>query len=277
MEVKQLTISPEQATKMLTNNPSNRKISNISVTQYAEDMINKKWMNNGDTIRVFNPTGNPRLPIEEHKLIDGQHRLSACVKAQIPLNTLIVVVDDQKVFETIDTGKKRSPSDTLSIYGHKNCATLAASLALIKKIDRDGLNDVKLGGGSSAKVKNHELLDLLNQYQTMPDSVQYACNMKAKFRTRPAAMAVLHYKFCEIDNDLGEEFLNHLHSGANLSESSPILHLRNAIISRRNSDVQMTNYYIIKACYHGWNNWIQGREVSRLCVPKGQLPKLRQP
>lgn len=277
MKVIQTTITPEQAGRLLMTNGNNRNISKATVKQYIEDMTNNKWVLNGDTIKVYNQTRNPRLPIEKHKLIDGQHRLSACKQSRVPLTTLVAIVDTEKVFETIDTGKRRSASDTLYIYGHKNCATLAASLALIKKIDLGGLTPVSPGGSSSSKIKNHELLELLEKYKSMPLSVQYASGNKARFPTRPAAMSVLHYKFCEIDQISGVDFLNQLHSGANLTETSPILHLRNAILTRRNSDIALSNFFIIKACYHAWNNWIKGHEVSRLYVTKGPLPRLKKP
>ena len=275
MEVKITKISPEQANKLLTNNPVNRNISQATVRQYVEDIRTNKWQNNGDTIRVYNHKGHKGLALEDHQLIDGQHRLTAVVKANKPIDCIIVTVDSPEVFKTIDSGKKRSASDVLSILGKKNCPALAATLALIRKMDEDGLHECALGGQSSSKVLNHEVEELLGKYPKIEDSVAYAGLRKKDFKTRPAAMAVIHYKLSAVDEDLAEEFLQAFHLGHNLTEKSPILKLREAIRKKQGSDIVISSFWFIKAFITTWNNWVSGKEISKLQMRSGPIPKIK--
>jgi len=278
MKIIQTTLTPSQAGELLGNNPNNRLISPSIVRDYVQDMSDGKWMLNGETIKIYNATKNRKLPITKHRLLDGQHRLTACVRSNIPLNAVIAVVDDPDVFKTIDTGKKRSTKDCLDILGYTNTGTLAASLALIKKLDTGGISATTKnpGGGSRAKVMNHEIEAILADYPKMPASVAYAHRVRNKLKTRPAGMAVIHYRLSEIDVDLAEEFLDAFHSGAGLSESSPIYQARNRIINKMLSDSVLTPFYLLLVVYTAWNYWITGNE-NQLRVSPNKLPKLKQP
>jgi len=278
MKIIQTTLTPSQAGELLGNNPNNRLISPSIVRDYVQDMSDGKWMLNGETIKIYNDTKNRKLPITKHRLLDGQHRLTACVKSNIPLSAVIAVVDSPDVFKTIDTGKKRSTKDCLDILGYTNTGTLAASLALIKKLDTGGISATTKnpGGGSRAKVMNHEIEGILAEYPNMPNSVAYAHRVRSKLKTRPAGMAVIHYRLSEIDTDLAEEFLDAFHSGAGLSESSPIYQARNRIINKMLSDSVLTPFYLLLVVYTAWNYWITGNE-NQLRVSPNKLPKLKRP
>ena len=65
-----LTITPNEASKYLANNPANRKINESVVRAMAEDMKAGRWMQTHQGIAI-SKTG---------RLLDGQHRLSAVIK-----------------------------------------------------------------------------------------------------------------------------------------------------------------------------------------------------
>ena len=64
------TIDPIMAKELLAGQHKNRNISPFSVNRYKEFMQSNQWVMNGEPI-IFG--GN--------KLIDGQHRLTACIQA----------------------------------------------------------------------------------------------------------------------------------------------------------------------------------------------------
>lgn len=66
-------------------------------------------------------------------MLHRQHRLHACVKSDTPFTTLIVFVDDNRAFSTLDNGKKRTGADILGIEGYKNTTHLAASPFFINR------------------------------------------------------------------------------------------------------------------------------------------------
>jgi hypothetical protein len=278
MKIIQTKITPSQASELLGNNPDNRLVSPTTVKEYVQDMKERKWMSNGETIKIYNDTNNRKLPITKHRLIDGQHRLTACVKSNVPLDAVIAVVDSPDVFKTIDTGKKRSTKDCLDILGYSNTSCLAAALALIKKVDTSGLTGGAKtpGGATTCKVRNHEIEEIARQYPTMTESVAYANRARTLLKTRPATMSVIHYKLSEIDHDLAEEFLNSFHGGEGLKRTSAVLHARNRIIKRLMSDKMLTPFYLMKILFTAWNHWISGNEVTKLQITNNEtLPKLR--
>jgi hypothetical protein len=68
-----IDVDPATAESWLAKNPNNRNLRVPVVQSYARDMVSGNWMLNGETIK-FDQSG---------KLIDGQHRLSAVVTADV--------------------------------------------------------------------------------------------------------------------------------------------------------------------------------------------------
>lgn len=78
LEIEEIDIEPHLAESWLTKNVKNRNLTDRIAKKYARDMASGKWKTTGDPIR-FDVDGN---------LIDGQHRLQACVLAggRIPIS-----------------------------------------------------------------------------------------------------------------------------------------------------------------------------------------------
>ena len=98
MEIRQEKITPEMAQEYLKYNTENyRSINNGRVISYSNDMKSGKWQMNGEAIKFS----------EDGKLLDGQHRLQAIVRAGIPVEMLVIrgVKDDVSLY---DIGATRS-------------------------------------------------------------------------------------------------------------------------------------------------------------------------
>lgn len=127
MKVELKTIWPSEAKEILqTKNYNNRPISAISVKKIANDINNGSYVLTHQAI-AFDVTG---------RLIDGQHRLSACVMANKPIAILVATglpvsqnVGDGVIntFEVIDSGKSRNVSQMLLLSGMKNSSQVAAT------------------------------------------------------------------------------------------------------------------------------------------------------
>jgi hypothetical protein len=92
MNVKIEVITPEIAKEYLQKNTENyRYLNRNRVISYARDIELGKWEFNGESIK-FNKSGI---------LVDGQHRLAAIVKANVPVKMLVVydVDDDVKIYD----------------------------------------------------------------------------------------------------------------------------------------------------------------------------------
>lgn len=107
------TITPQDAERILKESEKafseaeggfkQRKLRDATVKAYAEDMAAGRWKENGETIKFDS----------EGRLIDGQHRLSAVVKANTPIQFFVVKGLDNSVMDTIDYGMKRSIENAL--------------------------------------------------------------------------------------------------------------------------------------------------------------------
>lgn len=91
-------VTPAKARKWLDNNAGNRPIVAARVARYAALMKAGKWEMNGETI-ILGP---------KEELIDGQHRLSALIEANVSVVLLVARGVPVTARPTIDIGKSRS-------------------------------------------------------------------------------------------------------------------------------------------------------------------------
>ena len=140
-----LTITPNEASKYLANNPANRKINESIVRAMAEDMKAGRWMQTHQGIAI-SKTG---------RLLDGQHRLSAVIKAGIPVKMMVTFDVDEKAMDAIDQGRKRSISDIFLFSGEeawmRNKSTIAAARFLLDR-------------GNNSSVPAEKIRELMNKY-----------------------------------------------------------------------------------------------------------------
>ena len=130
METKIVTITPDEARKFLANNPSNRHISENEVAKLAADMKEGRWMVTHQGIAI-SKTG---------RLLDGQHRLTAVIKAGIPVQMMVTFDVDEDAVEAIDRGRRRSIADVFTFEGEepwmRQSAVVAAASLLVRKEQR---------------------------------------------------------------------------------------------------------------------------------------------
>lgn len=105
-----LDVSPAIAESWLAKNPNNRNIRKAVIEGYARDMVSGDWLLDGETIK-FDTAG---------RLIDGRHRLSAVLAADVEVPMIVVRGVDPSVMDTVDAGAKRTYADALKIQGEEN-------------------------------------------------------------------------------------------------------------------------------------------------------------
>lgn len=100
------TITPDLAREYLKQNKVNRRLSDVTVRNYARDMRTGNWCLNGESIVFY----------EDGTLKDGQHRLTACVKAGVPFETYVIRGIPKASF-IHDRGRLRSQVNILDMRG----------------------------------------------------------------------------------------------------------------------------------------------------------------
>lgn len=103
---------PDEATELLANRDSNRRLRPYVVEAYAGDMTQGLWRETGEAIKISR-TG---------KLLDGQHRLAAIVESGITLELMVVTGLDDASQVMMDQGSARSVVDALGMHGIQNAA-----------------------------------------------------------------------------------------------------------------------------------------------------------
>ena len=101
-------ISPELASYIIdTLNVGNRTPKRHQIGLYAKDMADGNWSLTGVPI-VFATNG---------QLLDGQNRLMACVRADVPFTSHAVFGVEPQSFVHFDIGKNRTSKDVFQIMG----------------------------------------------------------------------------------------------------------------------------------------------------------------
>lgn len=243
-----MTITPAMATQILEkNNYCNRSLNKRTAASYARDMKDGRWIENGDAIRF---SGG--------RLLDGQHRLHACVISGIPLRTVIVEGLDEAAFATIDAGKLRSMGDVLGVNSVKNATNVASVLRVLHNLTKGKTTN------SGVAVTKGELLDLLNSHPELEKFVaEHISKARTQFPVVNSVLAVAYLSYLKYPDDF-ENFWSSLVSGAGLHEGSPILTLRNkyaAMKADRKMDSKYKKNAAVQHFITAWNAWLKGNSL----------------
>jgi hypothetical protein len=237
-------ITPSMAKEMLTHNVSNRSLVDRRVQQYCEAMHREEWLFEGTPI-AFDSNGN---------LIQGQHRLYACIRANRPFVAMVIRGNDPRAFGVTDTGKPRTGGDALQHEGVPEGNMIAAASRLILNFD-DGnrhMNSTYTHPQITAFVAKH--------YETLKLSVPMAR------KTMPfipgGTGAALHFILARIDRDMADAFFESLSTGESLRKTNPILTLRNRLTLR--GPGALPRPYIFAIVIKAWNAHRLGHPIHLL-------------
>jgi hypothetical protein len=252
-------VGPEEASTFLEDNIYNRKLSNRNLSALTQAMGLNHWKFNGDPIRIS----------KKGELLDGQHRLTAIISANVRLPFVIIRGLQEGVFDTIDTNQKRTATDVFNITGEKDPAGLAAALRFIDLIDN---------GYSTNHLSNMQIQELLHKHPDLRISVDFIRNFKASNKDKRHAFDALeipkrtlcgyHYLFTQKDAVLADEFFRKLLTGESINSDEPVYLLRNLLIATR-SPQRIMKYparYVAAVICKAWNHTRQGTRTGKLML-----------
>lgn len=244
----------QKATSLLKRGAPNRHISDYHVALLAGDMQRGTWLGdvNGDTIKIN----------QKGQVVDGQHRLTAFVKAAtgggIATMKFLVCRDvPDEAFYTLDRGKRRSVGDLLSIQGESNCNHLAAVLR--------ALHNINNGLAWSTDCTPAQMLEMLVVYPTAREWTNKVVNTRSSYLFGAGFSAILVVGEVKHGHDLPKSFLDCVGSGVGLPADHPALVLRErltrarALPSQRLSPATRAAFQV-----KAWNAFVQGKPVKVL-------------
>lgn len=251
-----MTVTPDLARDWVLLNTRNRVVRYTKVARYARDMKAGNWVLNGETIKIA----------ADGTIIDGQHRLYACIQAETPFETIVIRGLPLTVQDTVDTGSARTMNDQFGLAGEPNSALLAA----ITRWSFKWLRGVRVRSGHDQEPTHSEMIALLEAEPRLREAAAWADSARKQFRpVTGSTWGMAWMLFHGSDHLAAEVFMEKLLTGEDCPAGHPALAFRNRMWAAK-ADGQRLNPqeqlgYLIMA----WNAFRDDRKVKTLQSPKG--------
>jgi len=222
-DAKRLLDATAIANEALYPERHNREINPSLVLEYAQTMLDGGWLLTGGAI-ILDTTG---------AVLNGQHRLLACIEADCGFDTMVAQGVDREARYTIDS-HARTLEDVLWMKGEQNnLQLLASTLALLVRYEH-GVSD------PSFSVTPSEMLNLLTRHPEIRSQV----NLVSGFAgwARHASIAAVSYLGSLINKKWSEGFIYQLEFGAPIPAVS-VQVLRDTLMCFPDSDDVQTDHY----------------------------------
>lgn len=249
-----MIVTPDLAKEWLdTRNINNRSISPSKVTQYAKDMQQGNWALTHQGVAFY----------EDGTLADGQHRLAACVKTGIALETQISYGVVRLAGFGIDCHRARSTRDQIRISNLSDwVGTMEQAIAKLLG---------KLNGYAFRSMSVHEIVAFCDDNREAIEVSVSAIKSKMKNISIAPVYAAMACAQPHVGTETINRFGKVLITGVpmDLEVDVPILRLRDRLMSfnREFSNSEQARQNAIKICMRAITA-VHGREkLTKLNVP----------
>jgi hypothetical protein len=248
-----MIVLPVVAAEWLKRNfKGNRKPERVD--EYARKMTEGKWIPNGNAIR-FDRQG---------RLIDGQNRLMACVKANVPFQTVVMTDCDPEMIDSFDNGLVRTAKHLVSIHSQGelagNATRTTSAARLIMYFENHGDRFLNVITDLDKKIPPEDVARWVLSHRD-DDLFNWALNEKRNPRIITSAHIACLYIFQQHDKDLARKFAESVRDGSDLHPGSPVLAFRERLM---------------KAGTHGNRKDIDRRELIGLFFKTWYLYRTQQ-
>ncbi len=246
------TVTPEIARAWLDQNISNRKVKASHVDAMARDMVAGDWKITGDAIRFD----------VNNLLLDGQHRLLACIKAGVPFTTAVIYGLPSEVKKSIDLGVSRSAADLLSMANIENANHVTAAARWLYTF-RSGV----VRRNANIKVTVSEYMAVLAKHKALPASVR---ECRRSHGIPISMVSAIHYIGTHLIGfpDRASAMAEVMRSGSPDYQGDPIHKLRERMMrSRSDSKYGMHRNDVSAYFVHAWNNFAVRKSLEVVKAP----------
>lgn len=267
-DVRQETITPEMATRWLTQNRHNRTLTEPTVAAYARDMLHGRWALSDSAI-CFDRDGT---------LLNGQHRLAACLRATLwaekPVSFEAVVIRGlpTEAQEVMDQGRPRRVSDILRLRGYTQPNLLHGTARFLMSIKEPILVFAK-------RITTGEKLEIIERHPHLVDSVKLCQvgggkNNALQPRGLPPATATgLHYIGTHLLNmpAKADAFVTVLKTGVPAYPGDPVHLLRERVLSHRRTALRLPPRVLHYSAIKAWNAFVRDEPVTKFHPPRNPV------
>lgn len=258
-------ITPEVAAEMLKCNVNNRAVKREPIESALKD---GQWRLNGATI-VFAGDGT---------LLDGQHRLMACVASGVPFDTIVVRGLAHSSQVTMDSGVKRSVADHLRMRGYSRWTDVASIGSALLRADQIGVERAFDAGNWLKSTTTTSIVDFIEQSyaERIEPVLRESTNLAKRYAgLSGATVAIILDRLLGLgaDRDDVDSFVAML-SGREVPTKTVLL-----LISRLRSNAsdrtsRLKQRTLAALFVKAWNAYVNGYEVGKLVFkPGGSHPE----
>ena len=227
------------------SNNKNRPLDKRRVKFYTESMRLGKWAATGEPL-IFGTDGG---------LLNGQHRLSAVVASGESIDFMVTFGVEPTAFRNADRPKPRSFSDHLAVEGVSDHHTLSSAVALLQKMENNFSE-------SSALARYDDLDEILAHHPGLSSTP----SRTGAGLIPSSCCRVLWYITHRAEPNIAPEFWRLFISGAGLDNGSPILALRNKILTIKAKRGRFEQKTIFAMFSRAWNAYYTGSKMAKIYI-----------
>ncbi|MBQ1500393.1 MAG: hypothetical protein IIZ38_18970 [Sphingomonas sp.] len=239
-------IGPADAADMLSRIAASGHVDKLMLEAFERDMRCGRWLLNGAPIIIS----------ADDQVLDGRARLHACVRSGNAFETLIVKGIKKGAFETIDSIRKRTLADVLSIRSEIHGRSLGAALRIIWSYQAGAAPGTGKAPGTTA------LLSILEQHPEIRDSVIPA--LRAMPLLPHGCGIALHYLANRTNPEKADQFIAQLGEPVSTNPHDPVVQLRAALEGLRGQGGARKQTYILAIAIKAWNAFSRGKSIKHL-------------
>lgn len=251
-------VTPKMAQLLLDRNIENRPLNLPAVEAYAAAMRRGEWLLNGQNIIVAD-TG---------EVNDGQHRLSAILSADMPVQMGLHFGVSRESRTTLDVGRKRTLADHFSMAGQTNAILLAAAVRLAWQYD-NGIYSL----ASTPTVE--QAFTYLRKNPQIGEYLHIGSRIGTAFSTSGAQFAFAGYVCGRVNAAVSRELLERTLDGLGLTSAGvPAARLRERLLQHVVGKPPLGRYEPAAVLIKAFNAARAGRRLRSLSWaptgPKGE-------
>ena len=247
-------VTPSQAAEWLKRNTCNRSVRRSQVEKYKRDIMSGRWYSMTAEPIKFNCDGT---------LLDGQHRLIACVDANTPFTTSVARGIPKEAMLYLDSGEAKDAGDILQLKGHANTHQLAAAASTLLNVKAGGIQ--RKGG-----VPRAEIVAVVDRHPRLVSSVTLCCGIRSS--VSPSLLSAIHYIGVLMKRQDVDAFIEVFRTGVPRgSFTDPAFSWRERVIRSKvtkGKNMSLTRDAVFRGTIHAFNLNNAGREVKgRFVIP----------
>lgn len=254
------TITPARAEEMLKRCYNVRRVDREHVAIMSRAMKNGTWTPNGATVLID----------EDGYVVDGEHRLRACVNAGVAFGTLVVYGFPRRNIMAVDSGqRRRTAAQIVRASGTKEAhgvSTLVKALILLRR----GLPAARL-----MKERFTDISEMVLCIEQDKDNLERAVSaVRPALRvTRMPCLSLALIAYRAATSPKLTPFLAYLETGEGGRKGDPAFALRERVLSGYDS-VRLDTPMSCALAWKAWNLTVKGLSVSVLRLGQNQEVEL---